>query len=154
MKRLTLVLGSLALALVLAACTPGVEPNTVTYALTPENNSGVEGFVTFDKQSETATTITIDLEGTTAGATHPAHIHVGDVGTGGDIWVSLNPVDGDTGTSVTVVSQTDAGDPVTYEELTDFDGYVNVHQSPDNLATIIASGETGAGAAPVVSPIP
>ncbi len=42
--------------------------------------------------------------------------------------------------------------PITYEELVGteeapgFDGYINVHQSPDDLATIVAQGNVGANA--------
>lgn len=46
------------------------------------------------------TMVTIEVDGTTAGATYPAHIHEGSH-PGGAIYISLTPVDGETGTSVT-----------------------------------------------------
>jgi hypothetical protein len=38
------------------------------------------------------------------------------------------------------------GTAITYAELIDFNGYVNVHLSSSNLATLIAQGDIGANA--------
>ena len=147
MRRIALFLLAAVATLVLAACTEGaVQPNTVTYALDPVNNSGVEGLVTFEEESETETTVTIDVDGTTQGVMHPAHLHVGDVGTGGAIEVSLEPVDGDTGESVTLVSRE-------YEDLVNFDGYVDVHAGPAD-DTVVSAGEIGEGANAIQVPLP
>ena len=116
-----------------------------TYALNATGAAGtdVSGTVTFEKVSPTETRVTIDLTGTPAGGVHPAHIHVGSNPPGGGIYISLNDVDGDTGESTTIVTQTDASDPITFEELISYDGYVNVHLSADMLSTVVATGETG-----------
>lgn len=141
---------SVLLALLLAACTAGaVKPNAVTYALEPVGGSTVEGFVTFEKLDANETTVTIDVDGTDPGTSYPAHIHEGDVGSGGAIYVPLTSVDGSSGVSATVVSENASADAVTYEDLVNFDGYVNVHL-PDG--TVIASGEIGEGANAVQIP--
>jgi hypothetical protein len=98
--------------------------------------------VTFEKQGETATKVTIEVTGLSAGQAYPAHVHVGDH-PGGDIYISLEPVDGGTGTSVSSVTQTDAGEAINYEALVNYDGYVNVH-APEGTP-VLATGETGAG---------
>jgi hypothetical protein len=142
MTRSLSFLSIAALILFLAACTRGaLQPNTISYGLDPLEASGVSGTVTFEKMSETETRVTIDVDGLTAGETYPAHIHEGDH-PGGAIHTDLTSVDGTTGTSTTVITQNNAGEPVDYEFLVNYDGYVNVHL-PDG--TVIATGETGAG---------
>ena len=116
-----------------------------TYALDATGAAGtdVSGTVTFEKVSASETRVTIELTGTPAGGMHPAHIHIGSNPPGGGIYISLNDVDGDTGESATLVTQTDAAAAITFEELISYDGYVNVHLSSDMLATVVATGETG-----------
>lgn len=149
MRRSLLLLSLLGLFVVLAGCnrgvTPGaVEPNTITYPLDELDASGVNGTVTFEEVSEAETMVTIEVEGTAAGATYPAHIHEGSH-PGGAIYISLTPVEGATGMSVTNVTQTDGGMDVDFEYLVNYDGYVNVH-NPDDPSIVVATGETGAGA--------
>ena len=57
--------------------------------------------------------------------------------------ISLNPVDGTTGTSTTIVQRMDDGTPISFEELMDFDGHLNVHLSKDQLDVIVAQGDIG-----------
>lgn len=75
---------------------------------------------------------------------HPAHIHESSVAEGGDIVVTFNPADGATGMSRTNISSTDADVPISYDEILEFDGHVNVHKSADELDVIIAQGNIGA----------
>jgi hypothetical protein len=149
MKRSLLSLLSIAaLITLLGACTQGaIEPNAISYALSELNDSGISGTVTFDKMTDEHTAVIINVDGTTAGQMYPAHIHVGSH-PGGAIYISLSEVDGDTGNSVTIVTETDPGQgsqPVDYEFLVDYDGYLNIHD-PANLANLYATGETGLGA--------
>lgn len=149
MKKLALGLLSAVLVLTLAACANGSGAEVgakTTYALADINDFGISGTVTFEKVSETETKIDIALDGTPEGGSHPAHIHVGDADPGGAIYVTLGTVDGDTGTSTITVTETDERNAVTYDDLIDYDGYVNVHLSAEELGTIVAQGETGAGA--------
>jgi hypothetical protein len=81
--------------------------------------------------------------------------HVGSDPPGGSIYISLTNVIGfgdDTGDgqSFTTVTETDDGTPVTYEDLIAYDGYINIHLSAENLATVVAQGEIGAGATPAL----
>ncbi|MEX2543177.1 MAG: CHRD domain-containing protein [Trueperaceae bacterium] len=146
MMRSLLLLPIAALVIVLVACTPGaVQPETISYALDEQNNSGIDGIVTFEKMSATETRVSIDVDGTSGTQDYPAHIHVGDVGSGGAIYVTLGFVDPDTGTSSIVVTETDAGTAVDYEHLVNYDGYVNVH-NPADPSVIFAAGEIGEGA--------
>ena len=80
---------------------------------------------------------------TPAGGMHPAHIHNNDIATGGGIAFTFNVVDGDTGMSMTQVEALDDSTPITYDEILTFNGYINVHLSATQLATIVAQGNIG-----------
>jgi hypothetical protein len=55
--------------------------------------------------------------GTTAGGSHPAHIHENNVATSGNIIAGLNPVNGDTGISKTQVATLVGSAAVTYTQF-------------------------------------
>lgn len=139
--------------LFLASCDNYDEPEAtpsareVTYALAPLSNSGVSGTVTFLKQ-DSSTLVTIQLTGTQSGNSHPAHIHNNNASAGGAIALDFNPVDGATGRSETMVTALNNGTPVTYEELVNFNGHVNIHKSESELAIMIAQGNIGSNATP------
>lgn len=122
------------------------QANKKTYSLSPVDNSGVSGTVTFAKENESTTKVTINLSGTTEGNTHPAHIHSNAASAGGPIVVDLNPVDGMSGTSETMVTAFNDGQPVNYDELVRYNGHVNVHKSATELAVLIARGDVGSNA--------
>lgn len=113
------------------------------YALSSVSDPAISGTVTFGKRSDDKTVITIALEGTQTGGDHPAHIHANSAAEGGGIVLDLTNVDGATGMSETIVETLNDGTPVSYEELLEFDGYVNVHESPANLPTLVAQGDIG-----------
>ncbi|MFO8098931.1 MAG: fasciclin domain-containing protein [Salinibacter sp.] len=121
---------------------------SVSYDLAAQSNDGalsdgVEGTVTFWEAGPDQTVVTLELaEGATgADVAHPAHIHQNSASDGGDIEFYLTPIDGSGGggTSARVVD-------VPFEQLANFDGYVNIHESVDNLGTIVSQGNIGANA--------
>jgi hypothetical protein len=114
-----------------------------TYTLDPLGNSGVSGTVTFKKQNDQTTLITVQLSGTQAGNSHPAHIHSGNASTGGPIVLDFSNVDGATGRSETMVTKWNDGTAVTYEQLIAFNGHVNIHLSAAQLQVMIAQGNIG-----------
>jgi len=150
--RLVLVLLSSIFLLSLSACEDeeGVDPmipttgNSKTYALNAVADPNISGTVTFEELENSTTKITIDLNGTPDGGIHPAHIHMNSAAESGGIAVSLNSVDGSTGTSETIIAALDDGTAIAYSQLLDYDGYVNVHLSANDLATIVAQGDIGA----------
>ncbi len=121
---------------------PMLTGNEMTYDLGPVSDHGISGDVTFAEMNNGEISIEISLNGTTSGM-HPAHIHMNTAAETGGIVVSLTPVDGMTGMSTTIVSATDAGSDISYEDLLDFDGYINVHASSSDLATLLAQGDIG-----------
>lgn len=116
------------------------------YALAELNGSGVSGTAVFEKRKNGKAQITLALEGTVDGGDHPAHIHANDAATGGGIVLDLKNVNGATGMSVTSANALRDGTAITYDALIAYNGHINVHESPTNLATRIANGNIGSNA--------
>ena len=57
--------------------------------------------------------------------------------------VAFNEVDGTTGMSMTNIVALDDETAITYEQLLEFNGYINVHLSMAELATVVAQGNIG-----------
>ncbi len=106
-------------------------------------NAAISGSATFAALEDGSVKITLDLSGTPSGGIHPAHIHDNTAVEGGGIAISLEPVDGTTGMSETIVTAKDDGTAITYEQLLTYDGYINVHLSADDLGTLVAQGDIG-----------
>ncbi|WKK64548.1 CHRD domain-containing protein [Lutimonas zeaxanthinifaciens] len=117
-----------------------------SYDLMEKAVPGIAGTVTFYERQNGEALSVIELANTPEGGIHPAHIHTGNALEGGGIAVSLNPVDGTSGMSKTSITQLDDGTAVSYDDLLDFDGYINVHLSPEELSTIVAQGDIGGNA--------
>lgn len=77
-------------------------------------------------------------------ASHPSHIHVNSAVVGGTIAITLNPVIN--GSSSTEITKLDNNSAINYSQLLDFDGYVNVHKSSNDMNTIIAQADMGGNA--------
>lgn len=114
-----------------------------TYAIDEINDSGINGEITFLKTDENSTLITVKLNGTVAGNTHPVRIHSTSPEQEGPVVRELNPVNGATGQSETLVTVLADGTATTYEDWVSFDGYVLVHQSEANMDVQIALGLLG-----------
>jgi hypothetical protein len=122
---------------------PTLTGETKTYSLASVSNPAISGTIKFAERSDHATVVTIDLNGTTSGNTHPAHIHANSAAQTGGIIIDLNSVNGETGISETIVTKKNDGTAISYDQLLDLDGYANVHLSAANLATLIAQGDIG-----------
>jgi len=130
----------------LASCGDDDENTTgekIDYNLEERSDSGIDGDVEFVELEDGRVQIEISLSGTQSGETHPTHIHMNSAALGGDILLSLDPVDGATGSSVTIVERFDNGDAFTFDMIDGLDAYVNVHKSESDLSTIIAQGDIG-----------
>ncbi|PEN09278.1 hypothetical protein CRI93_00685 [Longimonas halophila] len=126
--------------------------DAISYDLAAQSNSGaipdgVNGTATFWRYGDTQTIVTLELTDGATGASvsHPAHIHNGSAEEGGSIEYYLTPLDGSGGggTSARVID-------VPFEELTDFNGYINIHESVANLGTVVSQGNIGANASGTV----
>ena len=113
------------------------------YNLNPVDDPSVIGMARILKNEDASITVEIDLSGTPSGGMHPAHIHFNTAAEGGIIAITLGTVNGNTGESSVTFSTLDDGTPITYEELIEFDGYINVHISSTNLDGLLAQGDIG-----------
>lgn len=114
-----------------------------TYDLNENAVPGISGKATFFERSNGEALSRIELMNTPANGVHPAHIHVNSLAEGGDIAIILNSVDGNNGISNTNIAQLDNGTQFGYDDLLDFDGYINIHLSEEDLATVVADGDIG-----------
>jgi len=122
------------------AVTETASKTYVLGSLDVDDISGTARFATFSNDS---TVVELKLNNTPDGGMHPAHIHFNTAAEGGDIALSLAIVDGSTGESSTPVTALDDGTAISYDELLEFDGYINVHLSADDLGTIVGQGDIG-----------
>lgn len=116
---------------------------TKTFELNSVADPNISGTAKFIKNEDNSTTVELQLSGTPAGGMHPAHIHYNTAAEGGDIAVTLGTVNGDTGFSSMTFSKLDDETNISYEDLLDFDGYINVHLSDSELTTLVAQGDIG-----------
>lgn len=130
-------------ALALAGCAGSAPPaqqipaRSLTATLQPESDSGITGSANVNTVTgSTAAAVTIG--GAKSGEVHPWHIHEGTCGSGGPIvgaptaYPVLNVgMDGNASASARVGVGLDPNKSY----------YVNIHESPTNLGTIVACGE-------------
>lgn len=116
---------------------------SIIYDLGSKDVAGISGTATFSENTDASVTILLEITGIPNDGIHPAHIHINTAAEGGSIALSLAPVDGNNGQSVTIIETLDDGTAITYDELLNFDGYINVHLSASNLGTIVAQGDIG-----------
>ena len=107
-----------------------------SYWLSQVNKSGASGNVDFIDYGLGQTLVVINMTGLASKQVYPSHIHSGSCGSNGDVVVPLENVGGDSGLSITLTT-------VPYADLTSGSYYINVHQSPEDLSTIISCGQIG-----------
>ena len=110
----------------------------VSYEFSSVEDDNARGFVQITDYGLGAISIVINARGVPARRDFPAHFHSGDCGSGGDVVVPLNDVDGATGLSVTFST-------ATFDDVVNGNHYLNIHASADNMGSILACGEIGLG---------
>ncbi len=117
------------------------------YDLSAKSNPDISGTAKFEERKSGNTLVTVNLANTTMGDSHPAHIHMGTAAVGGGIAITLTSINGDNGLSYTNISTLNDGmTAITYDELVEYDGYINVHNSASDLGTLVAQGDIGQNA--------
>ncbi len=113
-----------------------------SYDIVPKNDSGISGSVTFKERFNGETLVEISSDGLPEGS-FPAHIHVNTAVEGGDIAISLSDIQNNMSlTNVAALDASAGGLQVTYDDLMNFDGHINIHDPQDNLS-IIAQTDIG-----------
>jgi hypothetical protein len=150
MKKFKLLLLFALTTLVFISCNddddimvPVPSGNTMVYELGSKDVNGIFGKATFVENTDASITVVLDIEGTPSDGLHPAHIHFNTAAEGGDIALTFTPVNGNSGLSSSTFTTLNDGSPISYSELLNFDGYINVHLSENDLGTIVAQGDIG-----------
>lgn len=109
------------------------------YTLDAADVNDVSGTATFFERANGATLVELMVEGDAVQGDHPAHIHEGPAEEApGDIFITFTNVNSE-GMSATHIST----EEMSYQDLIMYDGYINVHASPEDLGTIVVQGNIG-----------
>jgi hypothetical protein len=121
----------------------------VTYELAANSNDGpvsdgVAATATFQEFTADQTIVRLELlnGSTNTTVSHPAHIHANTAAEGGNIVYFLGPLDGlgaAPGVSYHMVN-------ASFDELIDFNGYINIHESNAAIGNVVSQGNIGSNA--------
>jgi hypothetical protein len=120
--------------------------NTSVYTIYRANYNPVSGEVKVTEIDPGVLEIKIALQNTDPAGNHPAHLHFGSVKEVGELAFALNPVDGATGISTTVLKevQLSNGDILTYDRFREMDGSIKIHMDDDYYKNmVLAFGNIG-----------
>jgi hypothetical protein len=118
-----------------SGCTDTVTPGNSSYSLKVKDVLGIVGSAKFTQTTSTVTTIDITLTGAPVG-THPAVLCMNTVVEGGNVALTLNPVDAN-GKSTTAVTT------MSYATLIAYNGFIKVTKSDTEPNVILAQGDIG-----------
>ncbi|UPS91446.1 CHRD domain-containing protein [Bizionia sp. M204] len=116
---------------------------STTYTLNPVSDPAVIGDARMIKNEDASITIEIKLSGTLPGETYPTNLRVNTAAEGGTVAISLESLNGTTGRSTTRFTTLDDGTEITYEDLLEFDGFIDVLLNNNSPAIVLAQGDIG-----------
>jgi len=116
--------------------------SSTTYSLIAINNSGISGTVKFTERVSGATLVTVDLNGASPAGNYPIRIYENDIMTTGPVSINLNNYNGATGLSLTTVRRLNNNMAISYDQLRNYNGHVNVSTSATD-ASYVAQGNIG-----------
>lgn len=139
-----------ALFVISSACSDtstGLEPGDLTgeyvsYELDATGDSGLTGTLTFAERIDGFAEVTVELSEVPVEKEYSVQINSGTILQGGDLLIKLEPVD-ESGESVTTVSADAEGNTVSYEDLIEINGHLNVYSSENETETILAQADVG-----------
>ena len=120
--------------------------NEVTYPLASASDFNISGTATLKERTDNSTEIIISLLMPKANVQSPVHLHYGDVGTDkADIAAVLEPVNGNTGKSKTILKQLANESLVSFGELKTLNGCLKIHlaASGEGRDIILSAGNIG-----------
>jgi hypothetical protein len=126
--------------------------NQVTYALVSGSDYNISGTAIFKERNNHSTQIDIALNGISGGKEMqlPVHLHLGDVSQEkANVAALLNPVDGGTGKSETILKQLADESSVLYSDVIRLNACIKVHLATngDGANIILSAGNIGSAAA-------
>jgi hypothetical protein len=124
---------------------PDVSGRNYIYELPSTSEQGIDGHMKIRERNDGSTQVELVLNGLDPDGTYPAYIHFNNTLEGGGIAITLTPVDGHSSNSVTEIRTLDSGTSITFEELREFDGHLNIQLGNDR-GTIAAQADIGLNA--------
>lgn len=137
------------LALIVVQCSKDSEApaiptgRTKTYTIRNTDLSDITGSVTFIENDNNSTTIDISLFNTAVGVDNVIDLRRETANIGGGIAANLNPLNGSTGASSTLISKLNDGQKITYDQLLGFSGYIAIGVSNQNTGELAAFSDIG-----------
>lgn len=119
---------------------PGFTGETHTYTLVEEGNSNISGTAQFRERTDGSMVVTVDLDGTTSGQSYPVYIRTNAANQTGTTIVQLEPVNGETGMSQTILDERDNGTSFTYDDLMALNGTLVITNSGE---TVVSQSDVG-----------
>ena len=116
---------------------------TKSYDLLNTNSSDLNGEVTFKENTNGSTTITVILNNTVDGINNAVKLRRNTANIGGGIVVHLNDIDATTGKSETTIAKLDNGEVISYDELSEFLGYLSIEGKDFNTGEFYAYADLG-----------
>ncbi len=140
---------ALILIIFAAGCDQDVtNTESITYELPALSANEISGQLTVTKISDNETSFNIRLAGTIKGFEYPTHLHFGDLSVpNASVAFLLNPTDGTSGISETIISNLSNDTPVTYEDLITGQFSVKIHLGEDAESKNIILTASNVGAA-------
>lgn len=145
-RNLTLLV--IPMVMVIYSCTeelPDVTGKNHLYHLKSVSDQQIDGHIKIRERVGGSIQLELALNNANPNQTYLAYIHFNNALEGGGVALTLTPVDGQSPTSVTEISSLDSGSPITYEELLQFDGHLNIQLGHDPGMTV-ASADIGTNA--------
>lgn len=119
---------------------PGFTGESHTYTLAAEGDSNISGTAQFRERTDGSMVVTLNMEGTTAGQSYPVYIRSNAANQTGTTIVQLEPVNGETGMSTTIIDERDNGTSFTYDDLMGLNGTLVVTMSNE---TVVSQADIG-----------
>ncbi len=120
--------------------------NEKIYTLEAGSVYPISGTATFKEKKDGTTVVVVALTGTDGVASHPVHLHMGDIATpDANVAALLNSVSAQTGLSETSISRLADETPMTFSQLTSLTACIKIHlaaSGPDR-DIILAGGNIG-----------
>lgn len=116
---------------------------TATYSILNTDQSEITGTLTFIENENNSTTVKVVLRNNNPDINNVLFLRRQTANIGGKLLKVLNPVDGVTGVSNTVVSELVDNEEVTYEDFLDFDGHITIGDSSESSGNVLAHVDLG-----------
>lgn len=116
---------------------------TKSYTIRNTDLSDITGTVTFIENDNNTTTIDLKLINTISNVDNVIYLRRGTANIGGGLAAILNPLNGSTGISNTTIATLNDGQKITYGQLIDFEGYIDIGLTNQNTGEIAAYCDIG-----------